>query len=88
MLAGGGAAAAILVERKVGEHPGGAAPTITPVHRDTGHHGGQAMSARELFRRLLRVLLLAASLAPAGYGQFQLFVVNGSASSRRRPSTI
>ena len=37
------------------------------------------MSARELFRRLLRVLLLAASLAPAGYGQFQLFVVNGSA---------
>jgi hypothetical protein len=27
----------------------------------------------------LRVLLLAASLAPAGYGQFQLFVVNGSA---------
>jgi hypothetical protein len=29
--------------------------------------------------RLLRVLLLAASLAPEGYGQFQLFVVNGSA---------
>jgi hypothetical protein len=29
--------------------------------------------------RWLRVLLLAASLAPAGYGQFQLFVVNGSA---------
>ena len=27
----------------------------------------------------LRVVLLAASLAPAGYGQFQLFVVNGSA---------
>jgi hypothetical protein len=27
----------------------------------------------------LRVLLLAASLAPAGYAQFQLFVVNGSA---------
>jgi hypothetical protein len=29
--------------------------------------------------RFLRVLLLAASLAPAGYGQFQFFVVNGSA---------
>ena len=29
--------------------------------------------------RILRVALLAASLAPAGYGQFQLFVVNGSA---------
>jgi hypothetical protein len=28
--------------------------------------------------RLLRVVLLVASLAPAGYGQFQLFVVNGS----------
>ena len=31
------------------------------------------------WRRSLRVALLAASLAPAGYGQFQLFVVNGSA---------
>jgi hypothetical protein len=29
--------------------------------------------------RFLRVALLAASLAPAGYGQFQLFLVNGSA---------
>jgi hypothetical protein len=29
--------------------------------------------------RLLRALLLAASVAPAGYGQFQLYVVNGSA---------
>ena len=29
--------------------------------------------------RLLRVLLLAASLEPTGYGQFELFVVNGSA---------
>ncbi len=28
--------------------------------------------------RFLRVVLLAASLAPAGYGQFQLFVVNGT----------
>ena len=28
--------------------------------------------------RFLRALLLAASLAPAGFGQFQLFVVNGS----------
>ena len=30
-------------------------------------------------RRFLRVALLAASFAPAGYGQFQLLVVNGSA---------
>jgi hypothetical protein len=29
--------------------------------------------------RFLRALLLAASLAPAGYGQFSLFVVNGAA---------
>jgi hypothetical protein len=35
--------------------------------------------------RLFRVLLLAAWLAPAGYGQFQLFLVNGSAEQPAPP---